>query len=262
MDPVENGTPGTVMLHEQVNMPVVAIERVIPGTIFPKALQNVIMNEPEKTLSEKESLALITSMINKAKESYHDTGWGPIMWGSVVIICSLVTWAQVVFKFEIGFNIWLLTLAAIIPQIIISYRENKAKRAKTYNDIAMDYTWISFGISMFLLMFATGAMHSGMNKTFTASGTGFDSPSQFLYNYQTALFLILYGFPTFITGGILKFKPMLLGGVFCWVCSITSLYTPALVDLLLLAASALFAWLVPGIIINHNCRKKRRAQNV
>jgi hypothetical protein len=221
-----------------------------------------MMNEPEKTLSEKESLDLITSMINKAKESYHDTGWGPIMWGSVVIICSLVTWAQVVFKFRIGFDIWLLTLAAIIPQIIISYRENKSKRAKTYNDIAMDYTWISFGISMFLLIFATGAIQSGMDKEFAVQGAKYSRPSQFLYHYQTALFLILYGIPTFITGGILKFKPMLLGGMFCWLCSLVSLYTTGVVDLLLMAASAFFAWLVPGIIINRNCRKKRLVKDV
>ncbi|MBL7728477.1 MAG: hypothetical protein JNM68_12360, partial [Dinghuibacter sp.] len=89
------------------------------------------MNEKEQPLSEKESLELITSIINRAKESYHDTGWGPIMWGSLVSFCSLMTWAQVNWKFSIGFDIWLLVLAAIIPQVIISYREKKSKLAKT-----------------------------------------------------------------------------------------------------------------------------------
>lgn len=220
------------------------------------------MSEKEKALSEKESLDLITSMINRAKESFHDTGWGPIMWGSVVIVCSLFTWAQVYFKFRLGFDIWLLSLAAVIPQVIISYREHKARRVKSYNDIAMDYIWMSFGISMFLLIFATGAIQKGMNITFSTQGTSYDKPSQFLYHYQTALFLILYGIPTFITGGIMKFKPMLFGGIFCWVCSYASLYTPGLVDLWLMAASALVAWLIPGIIINRNCRKKRHHQHV
>ena len=220
------------------------------------------MGEKEKALSEKESLDLITSMINRAKESFHDTGWGPIMWGAVIMVCSLVTWARVHFGFRLPFDIWILTLAAIVPQVIISYRENRAKRVKTYNDIAMDYLWISFGISIFLLIYTNGAIQQGMNDTFSVQGTNFTKPSQFFYNYQNALFLIIYGFPTFVSGGIMKFKPMLLGGIFCWVCAITSLYTPAKTDLLLMAAAALFAWLIPGIIINRNCRKKRHHQHV
>jgi hypothetical protein len=126
----------------------------------------------------------------------------------------------------------------------------------------MDYIWMSFGISMFLLIFATGAIQKGMNNTFSAQGTGYGMPSQFLYDFQTALFLILYGIPTFVSGGIMKFKPMLFGGVFCWVCSYASLYTPRLVDLWLMAASALVAWLIPGIIINRTCRQKRFLHNV
>ena len=218
--------------------------------------------EEEKKLSEKESLDLITSMINKAKDSYHDTGWGPIMWGSVIMFCSLFTWARVQYGFSFPFDIWWLTVVAVVPQIIMSSRGYKDKGAKSYNDVALDYIWIAFGISVFLLSFANGAIHAGMNKTFSVQGTGYQYPSQFLYNYQPALFMILYGLPTFATGGIMKFKPMIFGGIFCWVCAIISLYTPGKTDLLLMAAAALFAWLIPGILINRMCRKKRREQHV
>lgn len=220
------------------------------------------MSEQEQPLSEKESLQLITSMINRAKESYHDTGWGPIMWGSLVPFCALATWAQVKWKFSIGFDVWLLVLAAIVPQIIISYREKKVKRVKTHNDIALDYVWMSFGIALFLLIFASNMIQAGMNSTFSPAGLPYKKPSVFFYDYQVSLFLIIYGFPTFITGGIMKFTPMLLGGAFCWGCSIICLFTPALTDLLLMAASALVAWLVPGIIINRNCRRKRLQPDV
>lgn len=202
-------------------------------------------------------------MINKAKHSYHDTGWGPIMWGSVIIFCSLFTWAREKFNFTFPFDIWWLTLLAVVPQVIISYRANKGKGAKSYNDIAMDYVWIGFGISIFLLSFANGVIHSEMNKAFSSKGTGFSYPSQFFFNYQPALFMILYGLPTFITGGIMKFKPMIFGGILCWVCAMASLYTDRETDLLLMAAAALFAWLIPGILINHRCRKRKmQAQDV
>jgi hypothetical protein len=215
--------------------------------------------ESNKQLSEKESLELITSMINKAKQSYHESGIGPIMWGSVITICALVTWARFKFGFTLPFDIWLLSLLAIIPQIIISIRENKAKKARTYNDIAMDYTWMAFGISIFLLIHANAGISRGFEKGF---GNYFQSSGFRFYDYTTSLFLMIYGIPTFITGGIMKFRPMILGGILCWAFSIVAVYTPALTDLLLMAAAAFFAWFVPGIIIRNRYLKLRKEGNV
>ena len=39
----------------------------------------------EKILTEKESLALITSMISKAKCDYEETGISALLWGIIVI---------------------------------------------------------------------------------------------------------------------------------------------------------------------------------
>ena len=215
--------------------------------------------ENQNQFSEKDSLNLITDMINKAKQSFHDSGVGPIMWGTVVMFCSLVTYAKFKFDFVLLFDIWLLTLLAIIPQIIISYKAKKSQKARSYNDIAMDYIWISFGISLFLLIHANSGIAENFQKDF---GDYFTTSGFRFYDYTTSLFLIIYGIPTFITGGIMKFKPMIFGGLFCWVCSIAAVYTPALTDLLLMAASAFFAWLVPGIIMNTKYRKLKKQQHV
>lgn len=211
--------------------------------------------DTEKQLTQQESLELITTMINRAKTSYHDSGVGPMMWGAVIMLCSFVTYSRFYFEFSLPFDIWLLTLVAVIPQIVISIRENKNKKARTYNDIAMDYLWITFGISIFLLI------HANMGVSNALSDLGGNQPEStgfHYYDYTTSLFLILYGFPTFVTGGIMKFKPMIFGGIYCWVCSIIAVYTPALTDLLLLGSAAFFAWLLPGIIMNSRYRKLKR----
>ena len=56
------------------------------------------MSQTEKALSEKESLALITQMIHKAKSSYHDTGIGAMMWGAIIAVCSLVKLSGIHFE--------------------------------------------------------------------------------------------------------------------------------------------------------------------
>ena len=96
------------------------------------------MAAEEKTLSEKESLELITTMINKAKNSYHEKGIGPILWGSIITICSLITFFRLQYNFELPFDIWLLTLIALIPQLFFSIRDRKKRKTKSYNDDAMD----------------------------------------------------------------------------------------------------------------------------
>ncbi|HET6994690.1 MAG TPA: hypothetical protein VFI06_06895, partial [Chitinophagaceae bacterium] len=78
--------------------------------------------------------------------------------------------------------------------------------------------------------------------------------------FSAPLFLMLYGLPTFITGAACKFKPMFWGGIFCWVCCVVTLFTDVKIDLLLMAASAVMAWLYPGIIIEREYRQYKKGQ--
>ncbi|MBL0132292.1 MAG: hypothetical protein IPP43_15295 [Chitinophagaceae bacterium] len=123
----------------------------------------------------------------------------------------------------------------------------------------MDYLWLGFGISIFLLIFITNAVFSVWEPVAIEYKqlTGHISTFRFS-EFIAPLFLLLYGIPTFVTGAACKFKPMLWGGLLCWVCCIISLYTTIKIDLMLTAFSAIFAWLIPGIIMERQYRKAKR----
>jgi hypothetical protein len=214
----------------------------------------------ETQMDEQESLRIITQMINKAKNSFHDTGIGPILWGSVIALCSLVTFARIHYKFTLPFDIWWLTLVAILPQIVITMREKKMRRAKSYDDSAIDYIWLSFGVAVFLISHINGVFTNRLADIYKeyAAATG-NWPSFGLSNYSASLMLLIYGFPTVITGAIMKFKPMLWGGITCWICCVISVYTPFKMDMLLSAFSAIVMWLLPGIILWRKYQKKKAA---
>jgi hypothetical protein len=216
----------------------------------------------EQHLTQQESLDLISKMINKAKGSYHDTGIGPILWGSVITICALTTWLEYTLNFRLPFDIWLLTLVAIIPQIYISIKEQKNSKVKSYDDQFMDYVWTCFGISIFLLTFINANAVAKLNPVFQTYIDVNGAKPEFTYgSFITSFFLLLYGIPTIITGGCRKLKPMLYGGIICWVCCIISVYTNNEWDMLLTAIAAISAWLMPGIIL-FTRYKKQRAANV
>jgi len=199
------------------------------------------MNEEKETqLSGEESLKLISEMIGKAKRSYITKGIASIVWGILIVVCSLLTWAQVQYQFHLGFDVWLLVLVAVIPQIFFSIKEKRQKTFVGHDEITMRFVWTTFGICIFILSFYSSRFHT---------------------DDITSLFMMMYGIPTFITGGIFKFKPMILGGVICWGLSVGSMYTPLSTDMLFMAACGLFAWLLPGIIL-WNRYKKNQACNV
>lgn len=217
--------------------------------------------ENNKPLSEKESLSLIATMINTAKDSYHDTGVGAMMWGIVVAVCSLVRLAEFHFGFRLPFDIFLLTFVAIIPQIFLTIKEKKEKKVKTYDDRYMDYIWLGFGIGLFLLVHVINLLGADVIKVAAEykEVTGKKLPFS-LYDYVAPFLLILYGLPTFITGAACRFRMMMWGGIFCWTCSVITVYTPVKIDLLLMAASAILAWFVPGLFMEMEYREYKKKQ--
>ena len=193
----------------------------------------------EENFSKEESLKLINEMILKAKNSHYESGMGPLLWGSVIFVCSIVNYLQLQYNIDIGFDIWWLTFIAVLPQLYITFKSKRRKNFKGYNDTAMNYVWMTFAISVALLIHYNVHNHSGES---------------------VSLFLILYGIPTIITSGIKNCKSMLYGGIVCWLCAIITVYTDIKVDLLLMALSALCAWLIPGIILRKRYLKLLQKQ--
>ena len=191
--------------------------------------------ENQEELSHKESLQLIEEMIYKAKNSYHESGTSALLWGGTIMFCSAVSFVNTWLKIDWLNMVWWLTFLALIPQIIISIRESKTQKFKLHTDDAMSGIWISFGIAIFLTSYYT--------NLFKPEG-------------NACLFLILYGIPTFATGYTFGFKPMIFGGIICWISAVVSMYTPQRIDLGLFFISAFFAWFLPGLVLRRDYLKK------
>jgi hypothetical protein len=193
--------------------------------------------EKEKELSSQESLELIASMIAKAKNDYQDTGISALFWGTLIPICSLVTFFNYYWQSRVLVHIWLLAFVAFIPQILISARERKLRKYKGYHEDMIGGIWISYAIAVSVMTYI-GYVNSVFNANF--------------------IFLILYGIPTFATGYAKRFVPMIIGGIACWVFAIVSFYTPWPYFMLYSAAGGLLAWFIPGLILRRRYLKAKR----
>ncbi len=193
-----------------------------------------------ENFTEQDSLKLINEMISKAKKSYVTKGIASMVWGALITFCGLANWYELHFNVHFG-DVWLLTLIALIPQIYFSIKEQRGKQFISHNETTINFIWIAFTVCMFI----TTPYFSSLKTV---------SP--------VPIIMMLYGIPTFIIGGMYKFKPMIFGGIFCWIASVISIYSNKEIDMLLMAACGLVAWLVPGIILWKQYKKTQAASHV
>lgn len=190
----------------------------------------------EKEFSANDSIALIEEMINKAKSNFSDDSFLYLLWGWVIFICSVGHF--LLLKSGLVKNpeyIWVLTWIAVLVQIFYIFKVEKKKRVKTYTDEIIGYLWMTFGFTMFFITIILG----------------------YTSNWVTLypLLLFLYGTPTFLSGVIIKFMPLKIGGISCWILAFVAKFTPNIYILLLLALAVIAAWIIPGYLLKIKFKK-------
>ena len=224
--------------------------------------------QQEKKLTEQESLALISTMIQRARGSYHDTGVSLLLWGNVVFLASIVSYFQKAYDFSIGFDVWLILPIAIVPQIVISIKERKNKQFKSHTDLAINAVWLVYSFTIFGLVAYSNIIPAATTAILKQEGwqmmkhyTAAQKPDEVLTPVVPSLyslFMLLYALPTLVTGLVKKFTPMIAGACLAYVLFIVSCFTASKYDMLLGAVVALVCWLIPGVIL----RKRYLAKQI
>jgi hypothetical protein len=70
------------------------------------------------------------------------------------------------------------------------------------------------------------------------------------YAYINPIVLTVYGMPIFLSGIILRFKPLVIGGIGCWVLSIAATFISNYdYQFLLIPLAMVIAWITPGYLL-------------
>ena len=219
----------------------------------------------ETHFSEKESLELITQMISSAKNNLQK-GMGSIflLWGYLVAVISLAIFLLMLFlPHETRYHSYMLwSLMAIGGPL--HYRFVKKMEAqnlvKTYIDKIMDYVWIAFSVSIVTVIAGMIIQAILVLPAFSEVEPGHEFLRWFPWTFVTPVMLCLYGFALFVSGKAYQFKPLVTGGVICWIATaflIIFFHHPHLLKIqqLVLFICAVAGFVIPG----HLLRKKENA---
>ncbi len=192
----------------------------------------------EKQFDEKQSLALISEAVQNARERIMEDGYFYLLWGYLVLAAALSHYVLLgIVDPEYAAAPWpiLMTLGGIISGISGRRRSKKA-RVTTFFDTAMMFLWSAFLIALFMVL-------------------GFTAVGKIDYLACYPLIIVIYGIGTWVSGGILKFTPLLIGGIVCWIIAGVSFYFTFDIQILLLALSILIAYIIPGHMLKLKASK-------
>jgi len=191
------------------------------------------METEEKQLTQEESLRIIHEMISAAKNDVKADAFIFLLWGWLVFVASIAQFVLVNMQIEWNSAPWLLMPLGGVVTVIYSIRKGKKNKTKTNVTESLKYTWIAFTAAMLIIMF-------------------FNSME---YLQILPCIMVLYGMGLFLSGGALRFKPLIYGGIFCWLCAIAGFEVQNMYLLLILAAAVLGGYIIPGHLLKMNNRK-------
>ncbi len=194
----------------------------------------------KNTFSEQDSIRVITEMIENSKSNIKDNSFFYLLWGWLVLIASVTNFALLKMGyFEISWIPWpILMFGGGITSSIVGKRMGKKAKVKTMFDSAMAYLWSGFVITIFIILF----LSAYGNISWKASNI---------------MIIALYGLGTFVSGGMLKFKPLIIGGIITWAIAIATQFIPEIYSLLMVALSIIIAYLIPGYMLKSKEKSHR-----
>lgn len=185
----------------------------------------------EENFTPHDSLLLIRSMIGKTRNNLSDNRFYFLLWGWVVFLAFLVEFIlKVLIDYEHHYIVWLAVIPAVILTIMYSARKKNQQAVRTYVADSMSYIWTGIGISFFVLGLIISNMQEGWNNGYP-------------------FFILFYGLGTFVSGKLLKFTPLIVGGILNWVLAIASVFVAFDYQMLLAAAAVLASYIIPGHLL-------------
>ena len=188
------------------------------------------MKNSDSIQSTEESLAIITRMIAQTQGNMRGGSFYFILWGWVGSLGFLAHYLIMTYtSYPHPYMVWLIAIPGWIVSFIYGARSSRKRGVSNYSDKMIMWTWIAFGITLILVIFSGRYME-----------------------LIPPTIIGLAAMATFITGTIIRFKPLIYGAACLWICAAISMAVSPDTALLVCAAAVILGYLVPGYMLKNS----------
>ena len=185
----------------------------------------------EKQLTPQQSLDVITSMIQQAKGNMQKNSFYFLLWGWTIVIANVGVYLLIKFTDVANpYMMFLITIVSAIISMIQGIRQGKQAVVSTHLDSIYKWLWIGLGVNCFIFWFFGARIGWQLS----------------------AVIITMCAVPTLLSGVLLKFKPLIFGGVIFWVFGALIFITENENQFLLAAIAIALGYLVPGYMLRNS----------
>ncbi len=197
-------------------------------------MENTLQNS--KSFDEKQSLQVIRDMIHVSQNKVNKDGILFIVWGYLMSAGYIIGFINKNIITTYHLNSFLKIIAEITPLLgtlfTIYYIFKQRKKVRTYIGVSLRYLWIS----MFVCLSLTNMIM-------------FNVIHEVNFDLQHPIFMVFIAFATLITGVIIRYKIIIVGGILFGALAYLSSYFELQTQVLLEAAAWIVAFVIPGHIM-------------
>ncbi|PIE86033.1 MAG: hypothetical protein CSA05_02480 [Bacteroidia bacterium] len=192
------------------------------------------MEKEKHTFTEKDGFNIIFEMINIARGNAADSSFYFLLWGWIVVLCTL---SELLLKeftaFSYPHSVWLAVIPGVIISAVHGYKSSEKKGVKTHIDKITMFIWIAF-LANYLILIVY------MTKL----------------NYQIVpLILMLSASATFLSGITIKEKSLIYGGLLIWISVFFAFHVSPNIQNLISIFAISCGYLLPGYISRNKYKK-------
>lgn len=196
----------------------------------------------DELLDEAQSLRVIKEMIQVSRDNLKNDGILFIVWGWTLLYSSITEFIKrdilLLHSTQKIISILGVILGVLAIVFSIYYIVKQRRKIQTYIGISLRYVWFSLVVSLMLVNVILANVLHTVN-----------------FELQHPVFMVLFAFAITVTGGILRYRMIIAGGILFAVLALAASWLELKHQLLLEA----FAWLVAFIIPGHILYSKRKA---
>lgn len=183
----------------------------------------------ENELSNEDRLKFISDMISQAKRNFvRRSSFHFLLWGWVISLANFGHYILDVFDlYEAPYIVWLITIPAGIASMLYGMRRSRVAKSKSHIDKVHSSMWISISVLVVICLIFMARLNFNHNP----------------------LILLFTGLGTFMSGILMKYKPIMIGGIILWIGACMGLLSSITDQQLISGIAVVLGHLIPGYML-------------
>ena len=175
-------------------------------------------------------------MIDNAKNDVGDNSFYFLFWGWITFVACMLQYGLHLLHSPYHYYVWFLMPLGGILTGIYGTRQRKKQRTKTIVKQALTDLWSGLGLAFLVVIFIN--IKTGWQNAFLG-------------------YILLYAIGTFISGRILRFRPLIIGGLINFGLVIVACFFTYFEQGLISGVAILISYIIPGHMLRAHYKNRQ-----